>query len=76
MNKLKSLLYSKANEDIEILKNIPLFSGLRQSSLLKIAPCIKIRDFQKGGIVFAEGDLAKVIYIVKKGIFIVLSIGS
>ncbi len=52
---------------IEKLKAIPLFSGLSHERLAKIASVSSILGFDRGQIIFHEGDKGNGLYMVEKG---------
>ncbi|MBI3038236.1 cyclic nucleotide-binding domain-containing protein [bacterium] len=52
---------------ISILKNIPLFEGIEDSDLEKISQVVKEQVFAKNSVLFKEGDIGEMFYIVKEG---------
>jgi len=54
-------------ETILFLKRIPLFSNIHGEGLKRIADISIEKVFEAGDIVFNEGDIGDVLYIIKKG---------
>lgn len=52
---------------IEILKNIPFFSGLSDEDLQQIVEKIKLEYFPADHVVFSEGDPGDMMYVIKRG---------
>lgn len=52
---------------IEILKNIPFFSGLSDEDLQQIVEKIKLEYFPADHVVFSEGDPGDIMYVIKRG---------
>ena len=50
-----------------LLKNISLFQGLSEAELKEIKNCLRERSFQKGDILFHEGECCDRIFIVQTG---------
>jgi CRP/FNR family cyclic AMP-dependent transcriptional regulator len=60
--------------DIEAIKNIPLFSGLQESSLQDIANLATKRKYPKNTVIINEGDDTDSLYLINEGkVKIVLS---
>ncbi len=53
--------------NIEILQSIPLFSLLDKQQLEKVEKSILERSYQKGRIIFMEGELGEAIFFIKSG---------
>ncbi len=53
--------------EIELLENIPLFSGLSQEDLKEILECSVKRKYPRDSIVLYQGDEGQVIYLILKG---------
>lgn len=53
--------------DLDFLRTLPLFEGLNDRDLTKVAGMVRERRYRKGTIVFNEGDPGEVIYFVKEG---------
>ncbi|HHW01399.1 MAG TPA: Crp/Fnr family transcriptional regulator [Thermoanaerobacterales bacterium] len=51
----------------EILKKIPIFSGLSDDELGKIKELVQTARFRKGAVIFQEGDPGEAVYFVKFG---------
>ena len=49
------------------LKDIPLFQGLSESELDALKPCLKEKLFNKGQILFGEGQCCERVFIVQSG---------
>ncbi len=49
------------------LKNIPLFQDLSGNELELVKPCLREESYQKGEVVFSEGEICQRIFIVCEG---------
>ncbi|ACG57039.1 transcriptional regulator, Crp/Fnr family [Hydrogenobaculum sp. Y04AAS1] len=56
------------NVDIDLLRNVYLFSKVSDENLKKLKSISNIRNFKKGEIVFHEGDKPENIYILLDGL--------
>ncbi|MCL6638522.1 MAG: Crp/Fnr family transcriptional regulator [Firmicutes bacterium] len=56
------------NPNIKYLKRIPLFSALTEEELAEIAAVAIERRYQKGRIIFMEGEPGEAIYFLKSGL--------
>jgi CRP/FNR family transcriptional regulator len=54
-------------ENIEVLKKIPFFNGLPEPDLKKIAQIVSEKSYEKGSIIFGEGDPGRYLYFVERG---------
>lgn len=52
---------------LSFLKRVPIFSGISEESLQKIASITTERCFNKKNIIFHEGDYGDTLYIIKAG---------
>jgi CRP-like cAMP-binding protein len=52
---------------IDVLKNIPYLKGLADEEMAAVAKKVQELSFQKGQIIFLEGDPCQGLYIVKAG---------
>ncbi len=52
---------------IEVLRNVPIFSGLSESELTDLANLARERHFKSGEFIFWEGDTPDLFYIVVEG---------
>jgi len=52
---------------IQILKNAPFFSDLNDDDLRELSHISKLCNFQKGTIIYREGDEPEFLYIISKG---------
>ncbi len=57
----------EAQELIDLLSDIEVFSGLRSSQYLALADYLHERQFTKGESIFSEGDPATAMYIICNG---------
>ncbi|HEV7937997.1 MAG TPA: Crp/Fnr family transcriptional regulator [Solirubrobacteraceae bacterium] len=57
----------KAEEIVELLGRVPVFSTLEQVDLERIAQLAVPRTFESGQIVFREGDASDTCYVVRSG---------
>ncbi|CCO08752.1 Crp/Fnr family transcriptional regulator [Desulforamulus hydrothermalis] len=55
-------------ENIKYLLRIPLFYGLPDNQLLEISRLLLERSYQKGRIIFMEGEPGEALYILKSGL--------
>lgn len=49
------------------LKKISLFHGLNDAEISTVATCLREKEFQKGEILYAEGDPCQRVFIVETG---------
>ncbi len=52
---------------IALLKNVPLFADLREKDLAVLADDFRLREYDKGEIIFHQGDHGHELYIVVRG---------
>ena len=52
---------------LELLKSIPLFSGLEEDELEQLASLVKTRSFKKNSVIVTQGDDTTSFYIVVDG---------
>jgi len=52
---------------LKLLRNVPAFSTLGESSLLRLARSSKLENFTKGEIIFFQSDPSDSAYLVNKG---------
>lgn len=52
---------------IEILKKIPFFTALSDEDLQKIGENVQLQYFPADHIIFNQGDLGNIMYIIKRG---------
>jgi CRP/FNR family transcriptional regulator len=57
----------RAQEVVELLGRVPVFSTLEQGDLERIAQLVVPRSFSPGEVVFREGDASDTCYIVREG---------
>ena len=57
----------RAEEVVELLGNVPVFSTLVQDDLERIAQFAVPREFEPGEVVFREGDASDTCYVVRDG---------
>lgn len=53
--------------DLAFLRSLPIFEGLSDEELARVAAIVRERRYRKGTIVFNEGDPGDVIYFIKEG---------
>ncbi|AYO32095.1 MAG: family transcriptional regulator, cyclic receptor protein [Thermoanaerobacteraceae bacterium] len=53
--------------DLDILKKIPIFSGLSNEELGKIKELVQAARYRKGVVIFQEGDPGEAVYFIKSG---------
>ena len=53
--------------DAEFLAQIPIFGGLPESVLARIVDVARVMDVPAGALVFAEGEPARSMFIVREG---------
>lgn len=56
------------NQHAEFLRNVPLFEGLHDRELEKIAGLMTLKKFKKGEKIFSEISKSNEIYIIMKGL--------
>jgi len=49
------------------LKDVPLFQGLSQNELESVQTCLREKSFQKGEVLFHEGQCCERVFIVQSG---------
>ena len=49
------------------LKEVPLFSGLSESELSAVSHCLREKSFQKGELLFSEGNSCDRVFVVRSG---------
>jgi CRP/FNR family cyclic AMP-dependent transcriptional regulator len=53
--------------EMDILKRVPIFTGLEESDIMELKNiCLKAK-FQKGNIIFFEGDPGEAVHFIKSG---------
>jgi CRP-like cAMP-binding protein len=52
---------------VVLLKEIPLFAGLAEKDLATIADELRLKDYNKGELIFRQGDESREVYFVLKG---------
>ena len=63
------IVLEKRNSLVNFLQSLPMFNTCTKGTLTKLSYIFKEKVFQKGHIVYNEGDEAEDIYIVKHGEF-------
>jgi CRP/FNR family cyclic AMP-dependent transcriptional regulator len=58
---------SEKDHDLKILKEVPLFRGLKKHFLRKLLTDLFEKEYKEGEIIFSEGDTGKALYIVMAG---------
>ena len=53
--------------DLDLLARVPLFEGLSQAQLKKVAEVCETEDVQRGAYVFREGEPGASMYVVVQG---------
>ena len=51
----------------KFLGSIPLFSGIRESSLLALAGASRLQELEKGEILFLQSDSCEAVYVLRTG---------
>ncbi len=54
------------------LKRTPLFAGLSDVSLTSLAQSLKVKDYEKGEVVFFEADAPEYVYFVQNGSVLIM----
>ena len=57
----------KSAEIEEVLAGCELFKGLDQSEIKNIAKICRVNTYDKGALVYQQGDFGETIYIIAKG---------
>ncbi len=60
-------LYSSLEQRIEVLRNNPYFSTLPESALRELAAATQLRFYNKGEVIFLEGEECAGLFIVREG---------
>jgi len=50
-----------------LLRNVEMFAGLTDAQLEQLSSIFELHEFQEDGLLFAQGDEAAHLYLVKKG---------
>lgn len=58
---------SETQNDIDFLKEIPLFDSLKNSELIRLGRILHERSYHKNEEVFFEGEPGAALYIIKEG---------
>ena len=58
---------SKIEDELDFLSSVPIFDSLSKRQKIKLQKIIHIRSYEKGEIVFRQGDPGVGLYIVKDG---------
>lgn len=58
----------KKENEIALLKSVPLFNSLDKTVLRKLLTDLFKKDYAAGDIVFSEGDMGKALYVVMDGL--------
>lgn len=56
------------SENLRYLQKVPLFHGLSEDQLLEISRLLFERSYNKGRIIFMEGEPGEAVYILKAGL--------
>ena len=51
-----------------LLQKLPLFSALPAADLARLASLLRVHEYQKGAILFSEGDLGLGVWLALKGV--------
>jgi CRP/FNR family transcriptional regulator, cyclic AMP receptor protein len=62
-----SLDRKEENEVVDMLQNVPIFSGLSKKELKKMAHSFVDKSFQKGSVIESEGDKGVSFYLIVDG---------
>lgn len=58
---------SQSEDELDFLSSVPIFDSLSKRQKIKLQKIIHIRSYEKGEIVFRQGDPGVGLYIVKDG---------
>lgn len=53
---------------LQFLGSLPLFEGISQNSLVRLAKDSRLKDAEQGSFIFFQGDPAEAVYIVWRGV--------
>ncbi len=56
-----------AGDELSTIREVPLFTGLREADLKRVSRLLHARSFEPGEVVFREGQTGAGMYIVQKG---------
>lgn len=54
--------------DPSYICQVPIFQGLNEEEMILLQNVVQIRDYQKGDVIFREGDPSDTLYIIGEGI--------
>lgn len=66
---ISKIVLDKRNTSVNFLQSLPIFNSCTKGTLTKLTYAFKEKYYNKGQIVYSEGDKAKEIFVVKKGEF-------
>lgn len=55
------------NEKLDFMQNLPFFNMVARNTIARITYSLKKKTFNKGQIIFKEGDDAKTVYLIMSG---------
>jgi len=58
---------AKSEDELDFLASVPIFDSISKRQKIKIQKIIHIRNYEKGEVVFRQGDPGVGMYIVKDG---------
>ncbi|HEX9895571.1 MAG TPA: Crp/Fnr family transcriptional regulator [Gemmatimonadales bacterium] len=61
---------------VEVLRKVPLFSGLSEADLEGFAPVLRERRFPKGSVIMMQGERGDALYLLAEGQVKVVLIGE
>ncbi len=56
-----------SKDEVEMLRKIPLFGGLRDNDLKRVLKVLHVREFTANEVVFREAQTGAGVYIIKQG---------
>ena len=68
---LSSIMKKRRNELVDFLQKQAIFQQWTKGSLLKLSYCFEEKSYQKGKIIFAEGQKIEYVYLIKEGEMII-----
>jgi len=58
---------SHSEDELEFLSSVPIFDSLSKRQKIKLQKIIHVRSYEKGEVIFRQGDPGVGLYIVKDG---------
>lgn len=66
---ISKIVLDKRNKSVNFLQSLPMFNSCTKGTLSKLTYAFKEKSYNKGQIVYSEGDKSEEIFVVKNGEF-------